>query len=364
VDPGSGVTPRSYGVVMEQPTSHSQHQDGAAARARRSVPVPRRAGRPEQILLPLDDLQRPGPSASGSGPADRQTPSHVAGEAATDHDRPIGFALTARARRAVAPGSLPTLRVVAAGAGSATEGGGPIEEPDDTRPARARALRRAGVPVSAIASQLDADPLVVTAWVGEVSPSRRRGGRAAPRPQAAATEADGSTADASTADATTPATSSAPEDDQEETAAQLARAAAATQARARLQRDPRFGVAVGLLAATATVDRHAVTITTTDVRQASRALDAVREEAPEAIALLRVILRLGPTVAADLARHRVAAELGIAAEQISWTRWRSAPRPDAVQLLARLGDPSLAASVAGWIDGVLEPSPEPVDLAF
>ncbi|TVP69731.1 MAG: hypothetical protein EA340_06730 [Nitriliruptor sp.] len=224
------------------------------------------------------------------------------------------------------------------------------------------------MPVGAIASQLDADPLVVTAWVGEVAPSRRRGGRVAPRPQAGADVADtgaaGAAGAATAPDTTTPPASGAPEDDQEETAAQLARAAAATQARARLQSDPRFAVAVGLLAATATVDRHAVTITTTDARQAARALGAVREEAPEGIRLLRVILRLGPTVAADLARHRVAAELGIAAEQISWTRWRSAPRPDAVQLLARIGDPSLAASVAGWIDAVLEPSSEPVDLAF
>ncbi len=347
---------------MEQPTPHPPRQDRATTPARRPAPV---QGRPEQILLPLDDLERPGPSAGGSGRTDRPAAAAGAGEAAADHDRPIGFALTARARRAVAPGSLPTLRVVAGAAGSAAEGGGLIEEPDDTRPARARALRRAGVPVGAIASQLDADPLVVTAWVGEVAPSRRRGGRVAPRPQAAAAVADTGAAGAATAaDTTTPPASGALEDDQEETAAQLARAAAATEARARLQRDPRFAVAVGVLAATATVDRHAVTITTTDLRQASRALDAVREEAPEGIGLLRVILRLGPTVAADLTRHRVAAELGIAAEQISWTRWRSAPRPDAVQLLARLGDPSLAASVAGWIDAALEPSSEPVDLAF
>ena len=350
---GSHVTPGSYGVVMEQPTSHPRNQDRAASPARRPVPVP---GRPEQILLPLDDQERGGPSAPATGAVDRPPVPSTVDETATDHDRPIGFALTARARRAVAPGSLPVLRVVADGAAQEPEGGGTIEEPDDTRPARARALRRAGVPVSAIASQLDADPLVVTAWVGEVAPSRRRGGRAAPRGQAAPA--------AASVDTTTPPAPNGPEDDQEELAAQLARAAAATQARTRLLRDPRFAVAVGLLAATATVDRHAVTITATDARQVARALDAVREQAPEGIGLLRVILRLGPTVAADLARHRVAAELGIAAEQISWTRWRSAPKPDAVQLLARIGDPSLAASVAGWIDAVLEPSSEPVDLAF
>ena len=347
---------------MEQPTPHStpdpRSQDGAATPVRRPEPLP---GRSEQILLPLDDLQRAGPSHDGTSHdgTSRAAPPTApeVGATAPDHDRPIGFALTARARRAVAPGSLPSLRVVGDAGGAATAGGGPIEEPDDTRPARARALRRAGVPVSAIASQLAADPLVVTAWVGEVAPSRRRGGRAGPGPQAGA-EATGG------AQTGTPPAGGTPGDDREETAAQLARAAAATQARDRLQRDPRFAVAVGLLAATATVDRHAVTITSTDARQVSRALEAVREEAPEGVGRLRVILRLGPTVAADLARHRVAAELGITAEQISWTRWRSAPRPDAAQLLVRLGDPALAASVAGWIDAVLEPAAEPVDLAF
>ena len=338
---------------MEQPTAHPRKQDRASSPARRPLPVP---GRPEQILLPLDDQEGAGSSDRDTGPTDEQPAPVPVGQAGTNHDRPIGFALTARARRAVAPGSLPVLRVVADGAGQEPEGGGTIEEPDDTRPARARAMRRAGVPVSAIAAQLDADPLVVTAWVGEVAPARRRGGRTAPGGQTAPA--------AELGEIPTPPATNGPEDDQEATAAQLARAAAATEARARLQDDPRFAVSVGLLAATASVDRHAVTITATDARQVSRALDAVREEVPEGIGLLRVILRLGPTVAADLARHRVAAELGIPAEQISWTRWRSAPQPDAVQLLARIGDPSLAASVAGWIDAVLEPSSEPVGLAF
>jgi hypothetical protein len=343
---------------MEQPTAHHQHQDRAASPGGQPVPPP---VRPEQILLPLDEQDRPGrsdrdtPPAGPSAPA--PSPATAQGEPAPDHDRPIGFALTARARRAVAPGSLPALRVVADGAGAASEGGGPLEEPDDTRPARARALRRAGVPVSAIASQLGADPLAVTAWVGEVAPSRRRRGGTTPATPATAGPSD-------SAGAVAPEPAVPPADDQEETAAQLARAAAASQARGRLEQDPRFALAVGLLAAMATVDRYAVTLTTDDARQAARALEAVREEAPEAIGLLRVVLRLGPSVAADLARHRVAQELGISAEQISWTRWRSAPRTDAAQLLARIGDPSVAASVAGWIDAVLEPSSEPVGLAF
>ncbi|MFP4312286.1 MAG: hypothetical protein ACLFS9_09965, partial [Nitriliruptoraceae bacterium] len=104
--------------------------------------------RPEQPRLPLPD-----------GPGDRDGAADPAG---ADHDQPIGFALTARARRVVAPDSLPELSVVPAVAE-------PVEEdPDDTRPARARALRRAGVPVARIAAQLDIDPLLVTAWTGAV----------------------------------------------------------------------------------------------------------------------------------------------------------------------------------------------------
>lgn len=309
-------------------------------------------------MLPLDDGLGAGPGQSSGGDGDRGRGSG-ADEPTTDHDRPIGFALTARARRAVAPDTLPALRVVPDEYDTTPRpDGGSLEAPDDTRPARARALRRAGVPVSAITSQLGADPLAVTAWIGEVSPSAPwQAPSRSVEAEVVLREQD--------ADDTGPASSAAaPTRDDDELAVQLARAAAAERARERLDHQPAFAVAAGLLAATATTDRYAVTITTSDPRQALRMMATLREEDPDSAALARVVLRLGPSVAADLTRHRVATQLDLAAAQVAWTRWKHAPQPDAVQLLVRIGDPALAACVAGWIDAVLDPSPEPVDLAF
>ncbi|MFO7960614.1 MAG: hypothetical protein R6U94_06695 [Nitriliruptoraceae bacterium] len=335
--------------------------------------------RPEQTVLPLDlpaspqvrEVDRssqPGaPTGAGTSPADAG-PDEA-------HDQPIGFALTARARRAVAPGTLPELSVVGVGSRRpAVPGDGALEEPDDTRPARARALRRAGVPVSAIVRQLDADPLAVTAWVGEVAPTTRQDasadtgtsdrtdvGSTGVAPTGSEPTGVGSTGVGSTG---TGSATAATADQELEVAAQLARAAAADLARQRLCDDPGFGVAVGLLAATATTDRHAVTITASDARQVARALEVLTAQDPAVPGRLRVIVRVGPQLAGDLVRHRIAGELGLDAVQVSWTRWRSAPQPDAVQLLVRIAEPSLAASVAGWIDAALEPAPQALDLAF
>ncbi|MDX1619915.1 MAG: hypothetical protein R3320_02920, partial [Nitriliruptorales bacterium] len=106
-----------------------------------------------------------------------------------DLDAPIPFELTARARRAVAPASLPALEVVDEVSAR------PLpddlqDDPADTRPARARALRRAGMSVAGIASELGVESPAVTAWIDDLEPvasARRRlravdGGRvAAPR---------------------------------------------------------------------------------------------------------------------------------------------------------------------------------------
>jgi hypothetical protein len=332
------------------------------------VPAPARPaiGRAEQAALPLDlsacspaaEVERPLPPAAPVGPSAAPIgPSAAPSEPPTDtaHDQPIGFALTARARRAVAPGTLPELSLVGVGSTDvAPRRNGELEEPGDTRPARARALRRAGVPLSAIGRQLDADPLAITAWVGEVAPSTRPR-----RPHGTRTSAPvGAEPDER------PAATAPTADEELEVAAQLAQAAAAELARQRLCDDPGFGIAVGLLAATATTDRHAVTITATDARQVARTVGALTAEDPAVPVLVRVIVRVGPQLAGDLVRHRVAAELGVDPVQVSWTRWRSAPRPDAVQLLVRIAEPSLAATVAGWIDAALEPAPQPLDIAF
>jgi hypothetical protein len=299
-------------------------------------PPPRQPGRrspgagQEQPRLPLADLDA------------APEPRAVAGEE-DEHDRPIGFALTARARRAVAPHSLPDLAVVPAGP---APGDGDVEPADDTRPARARALRRAGVSISRIAGQLDADPLLVTAWTGEVAVRahrpRRSGGTTAP--PAAAPVTDGT----------------AQRQDQDEvTARALARAEATRRARARLAEDAAFSLAAGLLAAVAEVDEHAVTVATDDARIARRALEALTAMLPQAGALARVVARVGPEAAGDLVRHRTAGALDIDVSQVTWTRWRTAPRADAVRVLLRVADAGLADDVAGMMDAVLDPSPCP-----
>ncbi len=317
VDPPEAVAPPTYRDDMDNsaPSRHS-------AADLDSRPA-------EQPLLPLDD--------------DESIPFVLTAA----EEGPIGFALTARARRAVAPDSLPDLNLVRpdgpAPAPSPDPDGG-IDRPGDTSPARARALRRAGVPLADIAEQLDQDPLVVAAWVGEVARTGQPG--RPPRLEAVAS---------------TPAVS---DEDEQELAHRLARADAARSARSRLTNDAPFAVGVGLLAATATVDRHAVTLRSGDLRLTERVLDWLAAEEPGVSGQVRVIARVGPAVAGDLARRRVADRLGLHPEQVRWTRWRGTSDPDALEVLIRLGDPHWAAAIAGWIDAALEPDEGALDLAF
>jgi len=295
---------------------------------------PPRRDQPEQPRLPL--TEGPGPDAArraGAGPD-------------TDHDQPNGFALTARARRVVAPDSLPELTVVPA----PRQLEDALEVPDDTRPARARALRRAGVPVTGIAAQLDADPLVVTAWTGDV------GVLASLRPSSEPGQLERRTPDAGPA-----AASSRVEDHQDTTAGALARAQATRHARERIAADPAFALTAGLLAGVAEVDAHAVTVTSDDLRVVQRVVDALLAVRPQARANVRVVVRVGPEAAGDLARHRIAAALALDVGQVTWTRWRTPPRPDAERVLLRVADPELAEGFAGAIDAVLEPEPSPDD---
>ena len=272
------------------------------------------------------------------------------------HDRPIGFALTTRARRAVAPSSLPPLSVVGDRAGARGDQlgeDGALEEPGDTRPARARALRRAGVPVVEIARQLRTDTLTVAAWVGEVAPRGHLGGLARPA-DAGALTATQHPDPVAVGPAECPGTT---EDDL--VAHHLARAAAGEAARQRLQEDPVFALGVGILASLAEIDQHAITVSAGAPELVARALDVLAGEQPAVRERARVIVRVGRDVAGDLIRHRTAAALGLEPVQVTWTRWRGAGRSDAVQLLARIADPELAATVGGWVDSALDAVPEP-----
>ena len=301
-------------------------------------------------MLPLD-VAATGTADTGADPGG--TPS---GAPDPVHDRPIGFALTTRARRAVAPASLPPLSVVADRSGARDDQrgeGGALEEPGDTRPARARALRRAGVPVVEIARQLRTDTLTVAAWVGEVAPRGHLGPRAQP------TDVDPTTVTqhpdpSSVGPAERPAAT-----EEDLVAHHLARAAAGEAARQRLGEDPGFALGVGILASLAEIDQHAITLSGGAPELVARALDVLAGEHPAVRERARVIVRVGRDVAGDLVRHRTATALGLEPVQVTWTRWRGAGRSDAVQLLARIADPELAATVGGWVDAALEPAPEP-----
>jgi hypothetical protein len=301
-------------------------------------------------------------------------------------DDPIPFALTARARRTVAPERLPPLEVVpdrgAADPGSSRpaptadgpqpaavrrqpapatrpsqasrpgddEDDGHLDDPTDTRPARARALRRAGVPVARIAAQLDVDDLAVRAWTGDVAAEPTTepepgGGTAPSRPRVPAL---------------------ARELEEDRTAFELARAAAREDALARLTDDPSFAAGVGLVAALAEVDTHAVTLVSPHPEVVGRVLGWLVSHAEVDPGRVRVVLRIGPDVAGDLARHRWAAGLGVPVDRVSHTRWRGAPAPDATDALVRLHDLALAATVAGWRDALLTPptGDDPADVAF
>lgn len=255
---------------------------------------------------------------------------------------PIPFALTARARRTVAPQDLPPLRVVSAppDAGSAQADPAPDDDPSDTRPARARALRRAGVPTAAIATQLGVDELLVRAWTGNVPvarPSRAGRGSGAGAPQVAL-HAGGRDA----------------HDEAVRTAFELARAAARATARRRLADEPQLAAGLGVLAGIAEITPTAVDVTTTDPRLVGAVVRWLTEVLGADAAEVRLVLRVGPRAAADLARYRWGRAVGIAPERVRATRAVARVDDDAVEGVLRVVDADVAAAAAGWRDALLD----------
>jgi len=280
---------------------------------------------PEQVRLPFE------PPPTAPLPFDDEA------------DRPIGFALTARARRTVAPAALPELSVVA---------GADEQDPADTRPARARALRRAGADVADIARQLGVDELLVRAWADDVTtrPSGRRGSAAA-RAAAVLAAPAGPTGSDQAPGATDPRLSAVRRD-------------AVADGHRRLSRAADFAAGVGLMAGFATLDRHAISFQTERPELAARACAWLTEHAGIEPGDVRVVLRLGRAVAGDVARHRWASALGIGTEQIAFTRWRHATDDEALEALVRIADAEVAARVAGWCEALLRPEADPADVAF
>lgn len=267
-------------------------------------------------------------------------------------DGPVPFALTARARRVVAPESLPSLRVLPEPQQAirtppqdrALHDASPVDldDPNDTRPSQARALRRAGVDLAEIARELDVDELAVRAWVDEVAPvnSARRRLRAVTRPDGPPVTHERGTRQLV---------------ERREAADRFhqARAEAHAAARARLA-DPSFATGLGLVAGVLETGLHAAVVT---VRRRTLGAAVVRwltETAGVDPRRIRVLLRLAPQAPADVAAHAWAEALDLPAGQLSYTRWRAAPDAEAEEATIRIADPAAAARLAGWRDALLE----------
>lgn len=251
-------------------------------------------------------------------------------------DEPVPFRLTPKARRLVAPHTVPSLEVVG------EDGTGPVPEdlddPHDPRSARARALRRGGMSVADIARRLDVDELAVRSWTGDLGVGRRRPRLRAVRPPRRGV----------------PATTDDVEDRRARHHATFARLRdqAAAEGAVRL-RDPGFVRGLAFTVAAAEVDEHAVVVSIRDRDVAAVVARWLVDRAGADPRELRVVLRLGSAVGADLAVHRWAEALGLPIDRISRTTWRSAPSDDALEAMLRVADVAVAARVAGWRDALL-----------
>lgn len=274
-----------------------------------------------------------------------------------ESDRPIGYALTARARRRVDPGAVPSLAIVPSLPGPTDAC---VDDPHDTRPARARALRRAGLAIHEISAQLEVDELLIEAWTTGVRRARSRTDRGSTTPRSGSSAATRPTV-ATTLTDTVAGRPTVPDPLVEER-----RDASRRRARGALAGDPSFALGLGLLMGVADVDRHAITIRTTRQDVAVRTLEWLRGQVEFDGRRVRVVLRVGSAVAADLARHRWASVLGVEPAAMGVSRWRDAPNEDAVEALVRIGDPLVAAAVDGFRAALDEQGLDvpPADVAF
>ena len=293
---------------------------------------------------------------------DETTHTRQQGPHQGDHDDPIPFALTVRARREIAPEQLPDLRVVHG------PDGGDLDRAGDPRPAQARALRRSGLTARAIADQLEVDELVVQAWIADtavlaprhphlIPENGVRGGDRRVGPSGSLSDGRPHPDDGNGEDA-------AAQPEEADVTGALARAAAHRDALDRLGKDPRFAGTVGLAAGLICVEATALSWATSRPQAASRLLEGLREELDLASEHVRIVLRIGPRVAGDLARQRWSRALGVPRERVVHTRWPTAETPDAVQAMLRITGTDAAATVAGWLDAFVDPQSVALELAF
>lgn len=237
-------------------------------------------------------------------------------------DEPIAYELTARARRVVAPETLPDLSVVPRPTGSSQPDGG-ADEPDpfDTRPVRARALRRSGRTLEDVADILGVELALARRWCGEVRPPRRRR-----RPG-------------------TVVLSAVLSDD-----AALGSAADAAYARfleAYGSGDAVWTARAALVVGTSvTTTGYAAVLDLRDVDVAAAALAFLRDETPLDTSRVRVTLRVGAEVPVDVASHGWATALDLPHARVTGHR-SDGPRED-VEASVRISVPEVAAAIEGW----------------
>lgn len=283
----------------------------------------------DQAQDPVPD-RIPGRDGDGGRPEAPDQPSLPFEEAAQD---PIPYALTARARRTVAPSSLPDLSVV-----PEPEGRGTIDDPDpfDPRRARARALRRAGRDTSEIAGLLGVGEDLVTAWCRTVGPraDRRRARSGADR-------------GGEVRRLPLPEPDRAPQ-----------RRRGHDEAVTYLREAAAEAVVVAFLAGRARPTAHAVTFPVHDPDQAARIIGWLVELAGADPSRARLVLEVGRDVAHDLVEARWERGAGVPAEHITI----SGVTGDDDRATLRIADPGVAAVLSGWQDAFMEvsaPSHEP-----
>lgn len=240
-------------------------------------------------------------------------------------DDPVPFALTARGRRVVDPGT-PMLRLV---------GGRAVDAGDDTaaadradtdpreqdrrllddlahdgtwREARVRALARAGTSVGDIATELDLSPTVVRVWLAEPSVPAEVG----------ATGRDDPTADETAAPVVAPADVQG----------------------------------LALLAAIGTIEPGAVVATTNRIHVAAALVAWLRGRHGVTAGQVRVILQVADRATSDLVARAWADRLALTPDRVSVVAWGRAPGPRDVQATIRTSGRDLAtrldAQLRAW----------------
>jgi len=243
-------------------------------------------------------------------------------------DAPVGFSLTPRARRAVAPGQVPALRLVPRERGGDGAAVSVPSDPTDVRPAQARALRRSGMPAPTIAAAIGVDIDLVVNWTQDTAPVRHsapRGVKGRPTLPPSATPSG-------------------------ERPAPVRRRVSPRPIDAREAR----GIAVAL--AEFDADLEGVGFTHTRPELLGAVLAEIRRQVPVADWRVRVAILVAEELGVDRCRSTVAIALGVDEERIVAGRWSAAPSRSALEVSLRVSDGAAAQAVRDWSDGLTGPT--------